>query len=499
MKKHGLMAGALILTAAGVITRCMGFFYRIYMSRILGAEGMGLYQLIMPLYMLAWTMTASGFTTTVSRLSAKESAAHNPGDLRRYVAVSMAITGGFALCISLCLFLLAEPISCYILKDPRTTLPLRTLSAAFPFMSMGSCLRGYFNGTRQNAIPAFSQILEQAVRLLTVAFFLPVFSGNTLEMACFAAVCGIVMGELVSFFFVWRQYCREHKAFNSHPCITKKQAAAALLSSALPLSVGRVTGSLLSAAENILIPQRLTFTGLNSESALALYGKLTGMAMPLIQFPSALLVSISITLVPSISEAVSMGQNKRLEKTISKALLLSTVTGFGAAGLFAAYGEDLCFLLYGQADLGRLILWLSALCPFLYLQIILSGILNGLGLHKFLLFNNILSSLINLFAIWFFVPIYGITAFLIGWLASLFVVNALSLTTVKQRTGCSLSLKNYTAKPLFAIVLSEIFSAATNRFLPNNTWGFLPAAAIMLCLYVTVLFFSGSLQPFSKK
>ena len=199
---------------------------------------------------------------------------------------------------------------------------------------------------------------------------------------------------------------------------------------ALPLTLNKVTGSLLSTVENILIPRRLLLFHGAQDSALSLYGSLTGMAMPLIQLPSALLMAVSVSLVPSIGEAMAVHNAKRIDYTLSKAMLLSFVIAMGATSVFLTFSEPICQAFYGQASLGALVFKLALLCPFLYVQITLSGILNGLGMHKFLLKNSVISSFINIGFIYFLTPQFGVDAFIAGWLCSLVVTVGLSMRRI---------------------------------------------------------------------
>ena len=141
MNKKKILTGALILTAAGVITRILGFAYRIYMSNLMGAEGMGLYQLIMPIYTLAWSIACAGFNTTVSKLTAQERAKGEFGNMGRMLKQSVAITSLLGIVLTFVLYFGAEFIAEHFFADARTVMPLRILSFAFPFMAAGTAIR----------------------------------------------------------------------------------------------------------------------------------------------------------------------------------------------------------------------------------------------------------------------------------------------------------------------------------------------------------------------
>ena len=140
MRGKTILKGAAILTAAGIITRLLGFAYRIFMSNVMGAEGMGLYQLIMPIYMLAWSISCSGFNTAVSKLVAQERVKGEFGNMRRVLKQSVLITTVMGFLLTIILYFGAEPIAVHIIRDTRAIMPLQILSLAFPFMAAGACI-----------------------------------------------------------------------------------------------------------------------------------------------------------------------------------------------------------------------------------------------------------------------------------------------------------------------------------------------------------------------
>ena len=237
-----LLVGTAILAGANILTKCMGFFYRIFMSNYIGAEGMGLYQLILPLYTLAWSITAGGFTVTVSRLTAREHARGENGSIGRIVKQSASLCLLLSILLSCFLFWGADWIALHVLQESRTALSLRLLAFAIPFMSVGSCLRGFFQGLQQMTVPAFSQILEQLLRIGSIYLLAGIFVPRGLAYACFAAVC---------------LHKKRRWKFIRKPAISSGACFSLILSMAIPLSAIRITGSLLSTLENILIPQRL--------------------------------------------------------------------------------------------------------------------------------------------------------------------------------------------------------------------------------------------------
>jgi len=425
----------------------------------MGAEGMGLYQLIMPVYALAWSISCAGFNTTVSKLTAQERAKGEFGNMGRVLKQSMVITTALGIILTAALWFGAELLSEHFFSDYRTFLPLRILALAFPFMAAGTCMRGYFIGLQETKIPAANQVLEQVVRMIVIYILAARFVPMGLTYAAAAAVIAIVVEEVFSFFFVFISY-RFHKKkrrFFKRPSISSGQALALIMGMALPLTGNRVTGSLLSAWENVLIPSRLQMYGLSATEAISEFGRISGMAMPLIFFPTAVLTALSVTLVPAVSEAAAAGRLDRITGATSKAMLFASVIGMGAAALFVFLGHELGMAIYNQ-PIGMMLRLLGIMCPFIYMQIILGGVLNGLGCQMFIFRNSIISSAISIAFVYLLVPIYGLNAYIFGWLVSLLVVIALGIYKVRQFIPLETPFMNWMVKPLVAAGVAGVIA-----------------------------------------
>lgn len=493
MKKESVLTGAAILTFSSLLSRLTGFYYRIYMTKAIGSEGVGLYQLIMSVYLLAWTITSSGITSTVSTLSAKYCSQNRYKESLGVLKSDVLLTLSLSILIEAALLLFAPFIAESVLKDQRAILPLRIISLCFPFMSVGSSVRGYFYGTKNTKIPAASQITEQLVRVFSVMAMFTFFEPKSLSSACSIAAAGIVFGEAVSFIFTIAAFKKlKPKSKKASP----SDFMPTVIKSALPLSAGRILGSFLSAAENILIPQKLILYGCTESNALSLYGKLTGMAMPLIQFPTSILMSFSTALSPAISSAATLKESKKLKDAVKKSICLSSAVGIWAMWLFAFFSKHCSSLLYNQASLGAMIVKLAPLCPFLYLNITLTSILNGIGRQKTIFINNMLSSVINLFFINFLMPSFGINAFIFGLFASLFVSFVISLSVICFSTKVKPNIKNTVLKPLLCGFLSGII-----KFLPfgYSEISIILSLSLFSLMYIAFLFLTGAFKLSSLK
>lgn len=496
-KGNGIVKSAVVLTAAGLITRILGFVYRIYMTKAIGAEGMGLYQLIMPLYTLAWSVTCAGVTTTVAKLVAGQNAKKQFGNMGRTVRAAVAITGGLGVITAFIMYFGAGVIGGGFFGDGRTVMSIKILAAAVPFMAVGSAIRGYFTGLSDMRPPAVSQVLEQCVRMAVIFFAAGSMVQRGLEYACAAAVIGILAGEVLACLYVAYRY-NTHRvtyAFNHRvPDIDYKTVFTSIAVMALPLTLNRVTGSLLTAVESILIPRSLQVYGMTSGEAIAAFGKITGMAMPLLFFPSVFLMSLSTSIVPAVADASAKGNGERLSGVLSKSFLFTILVGIGAAAVFLAVPSELGFAVYGQ-DIGQILFMMAFICPLWYLNITINGALNGLGAMGRIFRNNLIGSAINIVSIICLVPKLGVAGFILGWLLGISVQAVLGIAHIRKAASLTFPLVNWLVKPLLAGAASGlVVKLLGSRYIfPNmpTLAGVVISVVLLLSLYAAFIMLLG--------
>lgn len=420
LKKHPLITGTIILTLTGLISRLIGFFYRIYLSRLFGEEGMGIYQLLGPVLALSFSLTAAGFQTAISKFVASETSTK---DVRHSLRV--LLTGlTFSLALSLpCTFLLirfSEQVAVSFLLEPRTTSMLRIVALSIPLASVHACINGYFYGIKQTALPATTQLVEQIFRVGSVALITAWGTRLGREPVINTAVLGLVVGEgismLLSVLAALGSFSRKLPTAPHPPAAVGLTGR--LLALAIPLALNRIAINFLQSVEAIYIPNKLLAYGYDHATALSVYGVLTGMALPLILFPNALTNSVAVLLLPVISEADSMGNQALIRKAIQKTIRYSSMLGAFCMAFFFLTGKALGCLLFQSPLAGHFIMTLSFICPFLYLSATLSSVINGLGKAGVVFFTNVTALLLRLFFVFFLLPHVGIKGYLWALLAS---------------------------------------------------------------------------------
>lgn len=402
--KHPLFTGTVILTATGLASRVIGFLYRIFLSHTIGAAGLGIYQLVFPILALCLALCAGGIQTAISKFTAESD--------------GLAPLGcGVCICITLsagCTFILyryAPWLAEHIVSEPSCAPLLRIISLSLPFACLHACFNGYYYGKNKTAIPALSQLFEQIVRVFSVYLFYLIQKEKAAAMTPALAMWGTVCGEAAAALFCITtfQFRRIHFSL---PVMKR------LICFATPLTGSRVILNLFSSAEAILIPSALTAFGLGRTDALSVFGTLTGMAMPVVMLPTVLTGSLSVLLLPAISEASAKGDRGQIAQTVRRTVELCVISGLGCTLAFLLFGHLIGSLLFGNELAGSYIVSLGFICPFLFLTGTLSSILHGLGmtLHTFLL--NLSGCGIRLLAIYALVPQFGLYVYLWSLLIS---------------------------------------------------------------------------------
>lgn len=445
LSRHPLITGSFILTLTGLISRLIGFFYRIYLSRIFTEEGMGIYQLISPVLAFSFSLTAAGFQTVISRFVAEQTAPYKKDKAPVPAPISPLIKGlSVSLPLSILLTMLlsyyADKIAVSFLAEERTAVLLRIMALSIPPGAVHACINGYFYGLKKAGIPAAAQLLEQCSRVAAVYCLSAIYLKRGQQPPLALTSVGLLMGELISTLFasLMLLYTAGRSPKPGH--WEKKSEAGpptytAFLSMLLPLMANRAALNILQSIENVSLPLALRRFGYDNTTALSVYGVLTGMAFPLVFFPNALTGSLAVLLLPMISEKNAAGDMDAVRKLTAKTIQYCCLLGFGCMLLFLLFGNFFGSMLFQSELAGFFITTLGFICPFLYLNNTLSAILQGMGKVIPLFFINVAALLIRLLMICFFVPVIGIRGYLWGLLAGqIFQSTAYLLSVLYRKT-----------------------------------------------------------------
>lgn len=426
MKGKTYLKNAALLAGAGLVLRLLGMAFRVFLAARLGPEGMGLYQLILSVYTVFVSLASAGVNVASTRLAA-QSLARSRGmapTLRGLVTTSL-LFGTAAMAAQT---LLADPVARLLLHDSRAELGLRTLAPSLPFIAAAGALRGCFLAQRRVEPNVIAQLVEQAVRMAVAALALVKLSHWGAAYACCAVLIGNTVSEAVSC-LIMVFFARREPAFRPKPDDPARgYQSRELWAIVLPVSGSRILSSALQAAESTLIPACLTLYLGSRAEAVAQYGSLKGMALPLIFFPFSVLSALSGLLMPEITRAYTAGDRDATNRLVRTAMILTCTFSLAAGAALVLLGGPLAQFLYHDAQAASYVRILGFAAPFMYLESMVDGILKGLG-EQFATFRySVLDSVVRIAGIALLVPKYGIPGFLTVMIASNLLTCTLNST-----------------------------------------------------------------------
>lgn len=502
MNKKSFVGGAIILMIAGFVVRIFGFVYRIYLSNLIGSEGMGLFQLISPVYSLVILTLTSGISIAVSKMVAAEYAKKHIVNLKRITGIALVMVVTLGMIVSFFMYLNMNFIVSVILKDSRTYHAMLFLMPCIPIIAAASALKGYFYGIQDVVPTAISQIAEQVVKIGLVMAMAGYFLKVGLEYACALATAGMAVGEMANLGVLVIIYKIKNKSKKAQKqgkgYISRRSIVKEILHISIPVSFNRFITSIMFTIEQILIPRSLLAGGLDYRQSMQEFGKLSGMAMPLLFFPSLVTASLATTLVPAISEAISLKNYKTVNYRISKSIQLTFILGFIFTAIFYSFPYDISEMIYKKENIGKMLYMLSFTCVFMYLQQTLLGILNGLGKQGISLRNSIIGNSIRIGFVYFCIPVYGIQGYMWGSIASSAIVCVLNSYTVIKTTGMALDFRNWLLRPglvcIFMILTSRYVYSFFTIFKLGTNWNMLMTLAGSLFSGITMMVLTGALK-----
>lgn len=384
--KNNFVIGAAILSGAGILSRVMGLGYRVVLIRLIGAEGMGIYQMAYPLYTIMLVVSRSGIPVALAKMVAGRLAKNKNKDAYRIFIIARILSLVIGLLSSITMALLAGPLISILKLDPRAYYAILAISPAVFIVSVMASYRGFFQGMQDMKPTALSQLLEQFVRTVTMILLayllLPIGLNYAAAGASFGAVTGAIAGLFALIYIYYKRRKSIFEFFNEGSDISEYKAkpiATELTKLAIPITIGALVQPLMSLVDWIFVPQRLQAAGFIMGRVTTLYGRLTTVAMPLVQFPTVITVSLATSLVPAISEANELENENLIYHRTTKALKLTFMLGLPAAIGMSVLSRQLTEIIYNEPQAASILAVVSWGVLFITLQQTSSAILQGIG------------------------------------------------------------------------------------------------------------------------
>ncbi|MBO5321676.1 MAG: polysaccharide biosynthesis protein [Clostridia bacterium] len=494
MRKTVFLKNAVILTASSLVLRFAGIIFKVYITQLIGSEGVGLYQLVFSFYMLASTFATSGISTAVTRLITEEIALGTKKSTLKIFKRSIELTLIVALISVAVVYFGAEFIAKTIIGDIRSLPAIKILPLSLPFMGVSSCIRGYFIARRRVTPNALTQIFEQGIRIGAVLILVKKFIKKGIAYASAGVILGDCIAEGLSCLVLYLCYLSSKKSLNR--LSGRKNPPFGVIKElgriSLPITSGRYLNTALRTAENVLVPKNLARYPHSGANALSQFGMIKGMALPILFFPSTLLNAISTLLIPEMSEAVAKNMRSTVKELTHQVLRLTALLSFVFGAIFLFAGQKIGVLIYKSADVGFLLVALSPIVPFMYLDSVSDGILKGLDQQTFTFRTAISDSTLRIILILCLLPISGMRGFIGIMYFSNFLTCFLNVRRLCKVSGAKLKIFREIVFPIsFSLISSFVSGTLLKTLNLSSDLLFVSLFAVLsIGLYVSLLSFT---------
>ncbi|WP_329758847.1 polysaccharide biosynthesis protein [Allisonella histaminiformans] len=509
MKKNSFIQGAVILAVSGIIVKLIGAVSRIYLSRLLGGEGIGLYQMAYPIYLLCLSISTAGLPVAISIMVSERNAIHDFLGGQRILKIALSVLTLTGLLFSVGLYFGSSVlIDHHIVRDPRAYWSLIALAPAVFCATISATMRGYFQGLQNMTPTAVSEVIEQFIRVVTMIGLAIILLPKGLEFgaagATFGAAPGAAAAILTLGWFYWHDrkhrkmwYMSQDKSIvpDSTWNIMKR-----LFILAIPVSCANIMIPIVSNIDLFIVPKRLEVAGFNVEQATTLFGYLTGMATALINMPTIVTSSMSSSLVPGISEASIKKDFDTIRRRARTALRLASVFTLPAAIGLGVIATPISTMLYATPNAGPCIAVMSIGIFFLGIQQVTTGILQGLGKTAVPFINLIVSGCVKVAFSWNLtaMPQFGVLGAAFATDTDFAVAAALNLLFLYRYMRFNMDyghlLKVAIASAVMGVAVYFSFGAIIGA-IHSNTLSALLAICIGVVVYALGILLTKAIKP----
>ena len=415
----------LILLMSSIILQIIGMFFNIYISNTIGEEAVGVFSLVMSVYLFGITLASAGINISATRVVAEELACNNEVGAKKAAKRCIFFSLVFGICASLIFFICSDFIVEKCLHNRISKNVIYLICIALPSISMSSAVNGYFTAVRRVYKNAIAKFFEEFVKIICTAFLLKSFMPDGIDYACYSLILADVISEVLSFVYLYILYIFDKRKgllesrFRDIDSYNKR-----ILRITIPVALTSYLRSGLSTLKQLIIPSSLQKSGMNSSNSLIAYGIVNGMAMPIIMFPVILVTSFSGLLVPEFSR-FHIEKNYKKIRNISSIVLIGTfIFSIIIAILVFVFANNLSVALYNKIEIAKYLRILFPLIVIMYLDIVIDSILKGLDAQVSVMAINVFDCIVSIGFIYFLVPILGFS----GYIISIFISEIINFT-----------------------------------------------------------------------
>ena len=498
------LKGTLILTVSSIVVKVIGSLNWIILSRVLGGEGIGLYQMGFPIYLMAITLSSAGIPVAISIITAEKLAQKDFLGAKRVFNVSLRLLFVTGLVFASALFFGAHwLIDNHWIRDSRAYYSIIALAPAVFFVTFLASFRGYLQGWQIMTPTAASEIVEQLMRVVTMIVFANMFMPQGLAYVAGGASMGAGVGAFCALLVLMWFYGRLKQKLKAdlqqqNPLATRESARAIisrLLRLALPVSMSSLMLPVVANLDLLIVPQRLEAAGFHISQATEFFGYLTGMAVPLINLATIFTAAMTISLVPAISESRALNDVfgiRAKTRTAFRVALIITCPCFVGMYFLA---EKIAALIYNAPGAADAIQTMSVGILLLGLHQISTGILQGLGRTSIPVINMILAAAVKVFLSWTLtaIPTLGIKGAAMATVVDFGLAAVLNMIFIYKYTGFALSFSGVFKPAVSAAAMGAAVYGVITLAVSWGAWAILAAIAVAVPVYGGVLLAVGGM------
>lgn len=453
-----------MITVFSVITRFFGFIFRIFLSRKLGAEGLGVYQIAASIMGIFMTLVASGLPLVTAKMCASynHTKQFNEKNITVTSATILALIISLVSTIAIALF---QNVFTEIIGNTLVVELMLLMCPAIIFSAVYAIFRGALWGKNSFFWVSFTELVEQVVRLILTFIMLysitDMFAATRLTAKAFSITCLISATLVAVIYFI-----------DGGRLKFKKGQYLPLIKSSSPITGVRIASSLIQPLTATLIPMLLVSIGYTSSQAISQYGILMGMTFPLLFVPLSVVGSLSMVLVPKISTLKVSNKYDEIGTSIDSSLNASLFLSMLIIPLFLSVGDLIGVVLFNNLQAG-IYLQLSAVCILpIVISNITSSILNALSLETKSFVNYLIGSAVLFVCLFMLTPAIGINSVIVAYFLSMGITAILNFRTIKKDIP---SLTYKTLTNLFRYALIIVPTSLIGHFVSNILYHFIPA------------------------
>ncbi|MBK3493412.1 polysaccharide biosynthesis protein [Viridibacillus sp. YIM B01967] len=466
--------GTFLLMGAVFLSKLLGFLYRMQFMRIAGEEAVGTYMTAYPAFIFFLSLIQLGIPIAVAKIIAELHAKKKKEQLSAVMRTATLLTFLAGIILFPLLTFFIPFLSNNLLHDGQTTLILYVGLATVPVAAASALLKSFFQGLARIAETAWSQTMEQIIRIILITFLLPygVHADEPAQTAAFAMLITAI-AEVFAFLYLYWHYRKVKRSSVLQP--TKEYYPPnPIFKIALPSTGSRIFGTFTWFLEPIVFLKALTLAGMTAAVATKLYGVISGVLIPLLLFPAFVPYALSVVLIPAVSDAVARGNQRLLKDRVHISLRLSTLVGCFAATYFFIHGDELAMKLFHLEENRGYVKLLSPVFFFYYIQSPLNSILQAIDEANAAMMNAVYGGIGKLFVMFVLASQSGLqekgAVIAIGF--GVLVTSFLHIATIRQKkymqTGFRLFIIPY-AIFIFVVVLRTILMPTTGLSVVENS------------------------------